>query len=85
MGFREASLTWNEKNFLAAGAGQNADCGLTKTGADCIKKMDELGMLVDLAHTNQKTFWDILEISQKPMCYYPWKLQQILFASEKLY
>ncbi len=66
IGFREASLTWNEKNFLAAGAGQNADCGLTKTGADCIKKMDELGMLVDLAHTNQKTFWDILEISQKP-------------------
>lgn len=66
LGYRLATLTWNEENSLAAGAGASVEKGLTETGKKAVKKMNELGMIVDTAHTNEKTFWDIAEICTKP-------------------
>ena len=66
LGYRLATLTWNEKNFLGAGAGENSCEGLTEIGKMAVRKMNELGMIVDTSHTNEKTFWDIAEISTKP-------------------
>lgn len=68
LGYRLATLTWNEKNILGsgAGAGENSCEGLTEIGKMAVRKMNELGMIVDVSHTNEKTFWDIAEISTKP-------------------
>lgn len=66
LGYRHATLTWNEKNMLASGAWENTKNGLTEAGKKAVKKMNELGMIVDVAHTNQKTFWDIYEVCEKP-------------------
>ena len=66
LGYRHAMLTWNEKNLLAAGAWNNSDCGLTEIGKKAIKKMNDLGMIVDVSHANEKTFWDIYNICEKP-------------------
>lgn len=65
-GVRHASLTWNEENELATGAKGNKDRGLTKYGAEAVKRMEELGMIVDVSHANEKTFWDIYDIVTKP-------------------
>ena len=65
-GVRHASLTWNEENKLATGAKGNIDRGLTEDGAKLIKKMEELGMILDVSHTNEKTFWDICKVATKP-------------------
>ena len=65
-GVRHASLTWNEENKLATGAKGNTDRGLTEDGAKLIKKMEELGMILDVSHTNEKTFWDICKVATKP-------------------
>lgn len=65
-GVRHASLTWNEENELATGAKGNPDRGLTKYGIGAIKRLEELGIIVDVSHANDKTFWDICDIATKP-------------------
>jgi len=41
--------------------------GLTDFGRQVIRKMNELGMLVDLSHVGEQTFWDILQTTTKPV------------------
>lgn len=67
LGFRHASLTWNEENPLATGARGPEKRGLTPAGIKAVRIMEELGMLVDISHANPKTFWDIYENTGKPI------------------
>lgn len=60
LGFRHASLTWNEENRYATGVKGDPGRGLTALGKTLLDKMDELGMIVDLAHANEKSFYDII-------------------------
>lgn len=66
-GVRHATLTWNEENELATGVKGNPDRGLTQYGIEAVKRLEELGMIVDVSHANEKTFWDICEITTKPI------------------
>lgn len=65
-GARHASLTWNEENALATGVKGDPSRGLTKYGIEAVKRLESLGMILDVSHTNEKTFWDIYEIAQRP-------------------
>ena len=65
-GVRHASLTWNEENKLATGAKGSINRGLTDNGIKLIKKMEELGIILDVSHANEKTFWDICKVAKKP-------------------
>jgi len=66
-GFRHASLTWNEQNDLATGVKGDPERGLTEKGKQAVKLINDLGMLLDLSHANDKTFWDIVDITDKPV------------------
>lgn len=65
-GLRHASLTWNEENLLATGARGNPERGLTDLGEKAVNLMEELGIIIDVSHANDKTFWDIYEKTTKP-------------------
>jgi membrane dipeptidase len=68
LGLRMASLTHNRRNAFADGTQQNVQTGgLTDLGREAVKRMNELGIVVDLAHLNQRGFWEVLEISQDPV------------------
>ena len=67
LGFRHASLTWNEENALATGAKGDSSRGITPKGIEAVKKMNKLGMIVDVSHANEKSFWGIYEASSKPI------------------
>lgn len=67
LGYRVCSLAWNEENILATGTRGNKERGITELGKKCILKMEELGMVVDVSHLNEKSFWDVIEISSKPV------------------
>lgn len=68
LGIRHAGLTWNEENDLATGVGSNnVNRGVTDLGEKAIKYMEELGMVLDVSHLNEKSFWDVLNISKKPI------------------
>lgn len=66
-GFRHAMLTWNEENQFATGAKGDAHRGLTDQGRKLIEKMEQLGMILDVSHANEKTFYDLLSVVQRPI------------------
>lgn len=65
-GFRHVSLTWNEENKLATGVGGDINRGLTKSGIEAVKLINKLGMVLDVSHLNEKSFWDVYKASDKP-------------------
>lgn len=69
-GFRQGMLTWNHDNEFATGSDASFtdhDTGLTEKGVQIVKRMEELGMLIDVSHTSEKTFWDIYENTTGPI------------------
>jgi membrane dipeptidase len=73
-GARYMTLTWNNSTSWAssaaderAGAQLGRAYGLTAFGEQIVKKMNELGMIVDVSHVGEKTFYDALRISTKPV------------------
>jgi len=41
--------------------------GLTDFGKDVVRELNRLGMLVDISHVSDKTFWDAMETSKAPL------------------
>ncbi len=66
-GCRHASLTWNEENALATGALGDPGRGLTALGREAVRKLEKNRMIVDVSHANDKTFWDVMELSSAPL------------------
>lgn len=65
-GFRSFGLVWNHENALAGGA--LVDGGLKPQGRDILRRMDNLPVIVDLAHCNEESFYDVLSlISHAPL------------------
>ena len=67
LGVRAMSLTWNESNALAAGAGGDPQAGLTEAGRRAVRRMGELGMVVDVSHLNDGGFWDVMDLAAGPV------------------
>lgn len=56
-----AGLTWNEPNALAGGVSEE-EMGITPLGRSCLRRMEELGMILDLAHLNDRSFFQALDL-----------------------
>jgi membrane dipeptidase len=41
--------------------------GLTEFGKQVVKRMNELGMMIDVSHAGEQTFWDVIQLSTKPI------------------
>ncbi len=57
-GVRMMTLTWNYPNALGEGAGGIG--GLTSFGKEVVKKMHDMGMVVDVSHLSEKGFYDVV-------------------------
>jgi membrane dipeptidase len=69
LGVRLMSLTWNYRNRLGDGVvGSPARRrGLTPLGRETLREMERLGMIVDVSHLSEKTFWDVIEAAERPV------------------
>lgn len=73
LGVRYMTLTHFNTNNWADSSGDIDDPnvqhhnGLTPFGKDVVREMNRLGMIVDISHTSDKTFYDALETSQAPI------------------
>ncbi len=68
LGLRMVSLTHSRRNFLADGTQLNvATGGLTDLGRRLIVRMNELGVVIDLAHLNDVGLWEVLSLSTAPI------------------
>ncbi|MCS7024615.1 MAG: dipeptidase [Bryobacteraceae bacterium] len=67
LGVRYMTLTHSNSNNWAGSSGELNAPGLTNFGKEVIREMNRLGMMVDISHVSDKTFWDVLETSQAPV------------------
>jgi len=65
-GVRILAPTWNRENELGFGQATNSTQGLKPFGFEVIRRMDELGMILDVSHLNEEGFWDAHETSTRP-------------------
>lgn len=69
-GARYLTLTWNNGNDWAGSSGGvngTRTGGLTDFGKDVVHEMNRLGMLVDISHVSDSTFYDVLATSKDPV------------------
>lgn len=66
-GVRMVNLTWNHANDLSGSCVEEPERGLSEAGRAYVRKMQELGMLVDVSHLSDPGFWDVMDITKKPV------------------
>jgi len=66
LGIRVFGLTWNKKNELADGTGIKNPGGLTPFGKKVVRKLNELGVIIDCAHLAAKGLEEVACISKDP-------------------
>jgi membrane dipeptidase len=68
LGLRVITLTWNQRNEIADGAGeQRTKGGLTEFGVETIGEMNRLGMIVDVSHLSDAGFYDVIATTSTPV------------------
>jgi membrane dipeptidase len=68
LGVRYLTLTHSLNNdWVDSSTDKAAHNGLTDFGKDVVREMNRLGMMVDISHVSDKTFYDALAVSQAPM------------------
>lgn len=66
-GLKCLSLTHNPANQYATGIAGNPKRGITKKGKYLVERMNRLGILVDVSHLNEKSFWDVMKCAKRPV------------------
>jgi len=73
LGVRYMTLTWSNTNEWADSSGDIDDPaiphhnGLTPFGKQVVAEMNRLGMMVDISHVSDKTFWDVIATTRTPI------------------
>lgn len=73
-GARYMTLTWNNSTSWATSAKDETEKkdslphkGLTDFGKQVVKRMNKLGMMIDVSHIGEQTFWDAINTTTKPV------------------
>jgi membrane dipeptidase len=72
-GLRSIGIVWSRPNAFGWGvpfkfpSSPDIGPGLTPAGKDLVRSCNQLGILLDLSHLNEKGFWDVAELSDAPL------------------
>jgi membrane dipeptidase len=72
-GLRSLGITWSRANVFAEGVpfkfphSPDTGAGLSDAGRELVKSCNQLGIMIDLAHINEKGFWDTASLSDAPL------------------
>jgi len=67
LGIRIIQLTYNIRNLIGSGCTERADGGLSLFGVEIVRRMNKLGIVVDLSHCGYQTTMDGIEVSSSPV------------------
>src|SRR5213076_466510 len=73
LGVRYMTLSWSNTNEWADSSGDMDNPkvqhhnGLTDSGKQIVLEMNRLGMMVDISHVSDKTFWDTIAVTKAPL------------------
>ncbi len=72
-GLRSLGIVWSRPNIFGAGVpfafphSPDTGPGLTDAGKRLVRRCNELGILLDLSHLNERGFWDVAALSDAPL------------------
>lgn len=72
-GLRSIGIVWSRNNIFGNGvpftfpASPDYGPGLTDLGIELVRQCNQRGMMIDLSHLNEKGFWDVARVSEKPL------------------
>ena len=69
-GIRLITLTWNYENCIGFPNSRDEQVmkkGLKPFGIEVLKRMNELGIIIDVSHISDGGFWDVMKYSKKPV------------------
>lgn len=72
-GLRSLGIVWSRPNAFAEGVpfkyphSPDTGPGLTDAGKALVKACNELGIMLDMSHINEKGFWDVAQLSDAPL------------------
>jgi membrane dipeptidase len=67
LGLRMVMLTYNSMTMIGAGCTERTDAGISNYGAQVVRKLNELGIIVDISHCGRRTTLDACELSSAPV------------------
>lgn len=72
LGVRNLGLVWSRRNAVGDGSfftqvREGRKGGITSFGVNVIEEAERLGITIDVSHLNDEGFWDVIEISKKPI------------------
>jgi membrane dipeptidase len=67
LGVRVVQLTYNNANELGSSCYEHHDAGLARFGREVVREMNRAGILIDLSHVGEKTSFDAIALSERPV------------------
>jgi membrane dipeptidase len=67
LGIRQVGIAYSDANSLGGGLRETSDGGLTSLGRRAVRRMNQLGIAIDLSHAGDRTALDVLEASDRPV------------------
>jgi membrane dipeptidase len=67
LGLRALGITWNHDNRYGSSCMSKKDYGLTGEGERLVNQANEMGVVIDLAHSGKRTAVDTLSVSNRPL------------------
>jgi membrane dipeptidase len=66
-GVRQIGIAYSEANMLGSGLKERGDGGLTYFGERAVRRMNQLGLAIDVSHSGDRTSLDVIEASTQPI------------------
>ncbi|MDO5548749.1 MAG: membrane dipeptidase [Eubacteriales bacterium] len=66
-GVRVVTLSWNHDSCYACGAARSRRKGITERGKALVKRLDQAGIFLDVSHLSERGFWDLTELTERPI------------------
>ena len=67
LGIRSSGIAYSEANTLGSGLKEARDGGLTEFGRQAVRRMNKLGIAIDVSHSGDQTSLDTIEVSERPI------------------
>jgi membrane dipeptidase len=67
LGIRSSGIAYSEANTLGSGLRETRDGGLTEFGRQAVRRMNKLGIAIDISHSGDQTSLDTIEASDGPI------------------
>ncbi len=67
LGLRQIGIAYSDANALGSGLSEETDGGLTGFGRRAVRRMNQLGLAIDISHSSDRTGIDVCEASERPV------------------